>query len=157
MNFAPAPALLPQVVSSAAALITRLAFGQAFVIAGLGKFMHLENTVKFFTDLGVPAPGLQAPMVAGIEVLGGALLILGLGTRVSALVLAGVMAVATMTADRDATLAALTFMPADKTLTDITPVVFFMAMLWLIAHGAGWLSMDRLISGLRPKVVTQPS
>jgi len=155
MNTAPVATLLTQGFGSAAALITRLAFGQAIVIAGLGKFMHMENTVKFFTDIGVPLPGLQAPLVAGIEVLGGTLLILGLGTRITALVLAGVMVVATITADGHNFMAALAFSPADKAMTDITPVVFLMALLWLIAHGAGWLSLDRLITGLRPKAPVQ--
>src|SRR5262249_23182912 len=79
----------------------RMTVGWIFVQSGWGKLHHLESVVKFFTDLGVPAPQLQAPFVAGIEFLGGSLLLLGLGTRFAALPLIGVMTVALSTALRD--------------------------------------------------------
>jgi putative oxidoreductase len=36
---------------------------------------------------GVPAPGLTAPLTAGVEIVAGILLVLGLGTRIAAMAL----------------------------------------------------------------------
>ena len=55
----------------------------------------------FFTELGIPAPQFQAPLAATAELVCGALLLVGLFTRVATLPLIGVMAVALLTALRD--------------------------------------------------------
>lgn len=47
--------------------------------SGFGEFMH--------ADLGIPAPALSGWLVTGIEVVGGALLIIGLVARIAAAVL----------------------------------------------------------------------
>lgn len=52
--------------------------------------------------LGIPLPGLTAPFVAGLTLAGGALLALGLASRLIALPLTINMAIAYITADREA-------------------------------------------------------
>src|SRR5262245_41550591 len=79
----------------------RVTVGWVFLESGWGKLHNLEKVVQFFTDLGIPAAQLQAPLVASTELLGGGLLLLGLGTRFAALPLVGVMVVALATALRD--------------------------------------------------------
>jgi putative oxidoreductase len=81
--------------------ITRLVVGWVFVSSGWGKLQNLEGVVAFFRDLGIPVPELQAPFVAGTELVCGALLLAGLATRLAALPLGVVMAVASATALRD--------------------------------------------------------
>ena len=36
-----------------APLVTRLVVGQAFFLTGRGKWQHFDNTVTFFTELGL--------------------------------------------------------------------------------------------------------
>lgn len=72
--------------------------GGLFLYHGIEKFRAgLSNVSNMFTDMGVPAPDVTAPLTAGIEVVAGALLIAGLFTRLSALSLAAVMAGAILT------------------------------------------------------------
>jgi putative oxidoreductase len=128
-----------------APLVTRLVVGQAYMQTGYGKWSDIEKFVSFFSSLGIPAPRPNAYFVATLELVGGACLLLGLGTRVFALLLSATMVVALMTADREAFLAALAVNP-EHGLLDVTPVPFLLFLLWLAAFGPGPLSVDRVIS-----------
>ncbi|MEZ4359250.1 MAG: DoxX family protein [Kofleriaceae bacterium] len=79
-------------------LILRLVLGYSFFRTGMGKLQNLDRIIGYFDSLGIPAASIQAPMVATIECVGGLLLLVGLGTRVVAGLLTGVMAVALATA-----------------------------------------------------------
>lgn len=73
--------------------ILRVFLGATFFIHGLSKFQGgIENTVGFFESLGLP--GFTAYMVALIEVIGGIGIVLGVGTRIIAILFAIVLAVA---------------------------------------------------------------
>ncbi|MPQ26861.1 DoxX family protein [Bacillus paralicheniformis] len=72
------------------AFILRLVTGLTFLLHGLSKFQGgIENIVGFFSSVGIP--GFLAYIVAIIELAGGALMILGLGTRVIGVLFAIVM------------------------------------------------------------------
>ena len=77
-------------------LLLRLAAGLIFVMHGYQKFFMntVAGTAQFFGSIGVPLPGVTAPLVAGIELIGGLLLILGLFPRVVGALLAVNMLVA---------------------------------------------------------------
>jgi putative oxidoreductase len=69
--------------------LVRISTGLIFAVHGYQKFMGgITGVVGFFTKLGIPAPGLMAPFIATVELLGGVLLILGLATRWVGLLLA---------------------------------------------------------------------
>jgi putative oxidoreductase len=125
-------------------LLTRLVLGQAYFLTGRGKLEHFDNTVAFFTDLGIPMPQLNAAFVARLEYYGGMLLIAGLLTRLVALLLSSTMVVALLTADRELFGQALRGI-GDAGLTDVTPFVFLMLLLWLVVFGPGAASLDRLL------------
>lgn len=134
-------------VEPAALVLTRLVFGQAFVVTGWGKLNNLDGVIAFFTELGIPLAGVQAPMVATIEFVGGLLLLLGLGTRYASLLLVSTMLVALATAHRS------DFGPAfvlAKSFADVTPMPFLVGLLWLIARGAGKLSVDAQLAKSKP-------
>jgi putative oxidoreductase len=126
-------------------LVTRLLMGQAFFLTGRGKLANFENTVAFFTELGIPMPEVNAAFVSRLEFYGGIALILGLGTRLFAAGLASTMVVALLTADKATVLDAF-FMRGDAGLTDVVPVVYGLFLLWLIVCGPGKLSLDALIA-----------
>lgn len=130
-------------VSPLAPLVARIVFGQAFAITGWGKLQNLDRVIGFFTDLGIPLPGLQAPMVAVLEFVGGILLVFGLGTRLVAMLLLSTMIVALATADRASLLQGFVL---DESLANVTPLPFVVALLWLIAKGAGRVSVDRVLA-----------
>jgi putative oxidoreductase len=125
-----------------APLLTRLAFGTAFFFTGRGKWANFERTAGFFTELGIPLPQLNAAFVSSLELVGGILLILGLGTRIVAALLSCSMVVALLTADKPKFLESL----ASGDVTDVTSVPFLLAMLWLALYGAGPVSLDALVS-----------
>ena len=79
-------------------LVIRLAVGVMFFGSGLGKLGKLSGLTQYFRSLGIPFPHIQAPFVASAELVCGALLVIGLATRPAALMLCGVMTVATVTA-----------------------------------------------------------
>ena len=123
-----------------APLVTRLVMGQAFYFTGHGKLANFDRTAAFFADLGIPFPVLNAGFVSALELVGGICLIVGLGSRIFAVLLSGSMVVALLTADKQ------TFIdkfPAD--ITDVTPFVYLLFLVWIALYGPGPISLDRLL------------
>jgi putative oxidoreductase len=133
------------IVRPLAPLLTRLVIGVAFVQTGIGKWENFHDTVDFFASLGLPAPAANVAFTATLEVVGGAALILGVGTNLFAALLSLTMVVAILTAERMNLIGALTG-TGDHALTDILPLMFLMPLTWLVAFGAGPLSIDYLLS-----------
>lgn len=78
--------------------VLRLFVGAVFAVHGVLKlFGGLTGFAGFLHQAGVPLPDLMAPLVAAVEFLGGAALILGIGTRTAAVLLSIVMIVAIVT------------------------------------------------------------
>jgi putative oxidoreductase len=80
-----------------ALLLVRAAVGLTFLMHGLDKLGDLTGTEQLFDSLSIPLPGLMAPFVALIEVVGGIALIVGLLAPLFGLALAGDMLVAALT------------------------------------------------------------
>jgi putative oxidoreductase len=123
-------------------LALRLVWGWEFLTTGLGKLQNHARVVDFFTSLRIPAPGLNAWFVGGLEMAGGALLLLGLFSRPIALLLTGNMLVAYLTADRPALVGVFhdldAFLRAD-------PFWFLFVSVVVLTLGPGAISLDRLI------------
>jgi uncharacterized membrane protein YphA (DoxX/SURF4 family) len=81
-----------------APLLLRLYLAPVMMQAGWNKFTAFEDTVAWFGNpdwgLGLPAPALMVVLAAGTELVGGALLVVGLATRLVAVPLMVTMAVA---------------------------------------------------------------
>ena len=123
-------------------LAVRLYWGYQFAQTGWGKLHHLARITDFFTSLGIPFPGLNAHFVAGLEFVGGILLMLGLLSRPVALLLAGNMFVAYLTADREALLAIFSD-PGKFYVAD--PYTFLFASIMVLVFGPGWFAIDTII------------
>ena len=127
-----------------APLATRIVIGLAFFQAGLGKWQHMPNIIQFFESLGIPLPAFNAYLVASMELVGGLALILGLFTRFFASGLSITMVVALLTADT-ADFMASWGSAGEMSPTDVTAFTFLLFLVWLVAYGAGKLSLDALL------------
>jgi putative oxidoreductase len=136
---------LAATVAFTAPLATRLVIGQAFYQTGNGKIENFANTVRFFAQLGIPSPEVNAFVVSRLEFWGGLLLIVGLATRLVAAGLAATMVVALATADRESFLEALRG-TGDSGLTDVVPLVYLLLLGWLAFYGPGAASLDALVA-----------
>ncbi len=124
-------------------LLVRLYWGWQFAQTGWGKLHNLPQIAGFFTSLNLPFPAFTAAFVAWVEFLGGILLILGLLSRFTGLVLAINMSVAYWTADHEA-LTSVISDPGKFYVAD--PYTFLFASLMVLIFGAGLFSLDRLLA-----------
>jgi len=124
-------------------LAVRLYWGWQFAQTGWGKMHNIAKITAFFTTLNIPFPAFNAHFIAGLEFFGGILLILGLGTRLVAFLMAANMFVAYWTADREA-LGSIFSDPGKFYVAD--PFTFLFASLIVLIFGAGFLSFDRIIA-----------
>ena len=123
-------------------LFVRLYWGWQFVVDGWGKLHNLPKVIEYFGSLGLPAPGPTAVFVSILELVGGVLLALGLGSRLIALLLTGNMTVAYITGDREALLSI--FSDPDKFIA-AAPFSYLMASLIVLIFGPGRYALDYLV------------
>ena len=132
------PARIAAHFSWAVPLIMRIIVGFTFMLAGWGKLTNLAQVTENFAGWGIPFPIILTPFVSGVECFGGAMLILGLFTRIPAAMLAVVMIVAIKSAkwgDVDSL----------ETLLGFEEATYFAAFMWLAIAGPGAASLDRLL------------
>ena len=127
-------------------LLVRICIGLEFFESGRGKlFYRLDGLIEDFERWGIPLADVQAPLVASIELVGGLCLILGLGTRLFAAMLSGVMAVAILTLMTQEGVTQL----AHDTLGDflyLPEVAFLLIFVWLVFTGPGRVSLDHVLA-----------
>ena len=120
----------------------RIACGLSFFFIGLGKLGNIEGVAGFFKQLGVPFPEAHAYFVASVEMVGGLLLVVGLASRLSALLLLITMTVAFLTAHLEAVMA-LFVQPG--LILEESPFLYWLSSLIILAFGPGMLSLDALL------------
>jgi putative oxidoreductase len=78
-----------------AAVLIRFVVGLVFTSEGIQKFLYASSQgAGRFAKIGIPAPELMGPFVGVVEIVCGALLLLGYATRLAAIPLAATMIVA---------------------------------------------------------------
>jgi len=121
-------------------LLVRLSVGLLFFESGRGKlFVKFDDLVKYFGELGIPLPYLNALVTAWIEFVGGICLIIGFATRIFSAPLAFIMLVAILTAQLKTvhTLGDFLFLPEVLLLT---------IFIWLVFSGPGKVSLDHFLA-----------
>ena len=115
-------------------LAGRLLIAWIFIGSGYGKLAAYAGTQGYMEAMGVP--GGLLPLVIATELLGGALVVLGLFSRYAAFALAGFTLLAGFLFHGDA--------------GDQMQQIMFMknlaiagGLLFLVSHGAGKISLDR--------------
>ncbi|HTT62885.1 MAG TPA: DoxX family protein [Bryobacteraceae bacterium] len=130
-------------LQSAFLLVVRVYWGFQMMQTGWGKLHSLARVTGYFTSLGVPLPGFNAPFISALEFVGGVLIMLGLGSRLIALLLTGDMIVAYIAGDREALLSV--FSDPDKFYA-AAPYTFLVAFLIVLIFGPGRASLDALLA-----------
>jgi putative oxidoreductase len=124
-------------------LAVRLYWGWQFAQSGWGRLHHLSQATSFFASLNLPFPEATVIFISSLEFVGGILLIVGLASRLTGLLLAGDMLVAYWTGDREAFTSIFSdpgkFYGAD-------PYTFLFAALIVLIFGAGLFSVDAWLS-----------
>jgi putative oxidoreductase len=125
--------------------LARLTLGIVFVGTGWGKLHGLEKVTEFFTELGIPAPGFNAVLASSAELLCGALLLVGLLSRLAAIPLIVVMTVAILAAKIDN-------LHGVVDLLGFEEWTYIVLLLWIAVAGPGPLSLDRIVSSRTAKL-----
>jgi putative oxidoreductase len=125
-------------------LLIRLYWGWQFFLTGRGKWSDLSRPTAFFTSLHIPAPHLNAIIVAVTECVGGLMFAAGLGTRFVAPIFIFEMLVAYGTSEPEALHALFGQFDADK-FVGAQPFQFLFAALIVFVFGPGKLALDTLV------------
>lgn len=121
-----------------AMLLARVSTGYIFVETGWGKLHNLERITEFFTQLGIPFANIQAPFVASVELVAGAMILVGLFARAASVPLIGTMVVAIITAKKGD-------IAGFSDLFMLPEFLLILVFLWIFTSGAGRFSLDQLI------------
>jgi len=125
-------------VSFLAPLLGRLAVGLLFLSTGWGKVHSLDKVTAFFVKLQIPAPALNAVVVGYSELICGALLVIGLCTRLATLPLIVSMIVAIGTAKLSDIHGLFDLVAADE-------FTYLCVLVMLLIIGPGRLSLDAIL------------
>ncbi len=124
-------------------LLLRLYFFWPLAHNGWDKLHNLGRVTNYFSSLGIPMPAVNAAFISTLECVGGVLLILGLGSRLIALLLTGDMLVAYITADRGALMSVIS--DPDK-FTGAAEYTILFASLLVLIFGPGRFSVDAILA-----------
>lgn len=114
-------------------LAGRVLIATIFIIAGWGKISGYAGTQAYMASAGVP--GALLPLVIALELGGGIAIVLGLFTRPIALLLAGFSIASAL----------LFHATPDQQILLLKNLAMAGGFLFLVANGAGRLSVDALI------------
>lgn len=127
-------------------LVVRLVFGYFWFETGLAKVQNLEGFTHRFVDWGIPFPAFNAALSAWTELIGGALIFLGLFTRLTAVPMIVNMIVAIA-------LVVIKNVGGLDDFVELDEVVYILIFFWLLMAGPGRYSLDRILAnrwGIEP-------
>lgn len=135
----------PRLLGSAAApVLIRVMVGWVFLSEGIQKFLFPAALgVGRFAKIGIPAPQFFAPFVGVVEIVCGALLIVGLVTRLASIPLLIDILVAIATTKIPMLLKSGFWAMMHEARTDFC---MLLGLIFLLIVGSGTLSFDDRIS-----------
>jgi putative oxidoreductase len=125
---------------AAANALVRVLVGTVFLSEGIQKFLFPEALgVGRFAKIGIPISQFSAPFVGVVEIVAGALLLVGLFTRLAAILLLVDISVALATTKIPMIASRGIWASAHEARTDWA---MFLGLLFLLVAGAGSRSLD---------------
>ena len=128
------------------AVIVRVAAGLFIALAGVAKFADHAKEVHDFRGFGVPLAEIAVPLAGAIELVGGALVVIGFLTRPAALAIALNLLGALLTAGIN----------EGGTFHLVVGPTLMVIMAFFVWSGAGTPSFDARLVRLRP-TTTRPN
>jgi putative oxidoreductase len=126
-----------------ATLVVRLLVGCVFLSEGIQKFLFPQALgVGRFIKIGIPAPQFFAPFVGAVEIIAGAMLIVGLLTRLASIVLMIDITVAILTTKLTMLTKSGFWTTAHEARVDFC---MLLGTIFLLIVGAGPLSVDNTL------------
>ena len=119
-------------------LVVRIAFGYFWFETGLAKIQNLDGFANRFVEWGIPFPHFNAALSAWTELIGGALIFLGLFTRLTAVPMIINMIVAIA-------LVVIKNVGSIDDFVELDEVVYILIFFWLLMAGPGRYSLDHLL------------
>ena len=119
-------------------LLMRLFVGYFFLETGWGKVDNLDAMAERFEGWGIPAPSFSAALSVYTELIGGALVLAGLFTRLASIPLVINMLVALLVVKMKKVSGLDDFVELDEPL-------YALSFLWLVFSGPGRASLDHLL------------
>jgi putative oxidoreductase len=120
----------------------RVLLALIFIMSALGKLQEWQGTVQMMADRGLPAPDVLLSVAVGLELVGGALVVLGLYARWGAVVLLLFLVPVTVIMHN------FWALPADQArgqmINFMKNVSIAGGLVFILAVGAGPVSLDRL-------------
>ena len=120
-------------------LVARLSFGYFWLETGIAKVQNLDGFTQRFMGWGVPFPAFSSGLSAWTELVGGALIMLGLFTRLISIPMIINMIVAIVLVVSANFQGIDEFVEADET-------VYILIFFWLLMAGPGKVSLDTLLA-----------
>jgi putative oxidoreductase len=120
-------------------LVLRLVFGYFWLETGWAKLHNLEFFSQRFVEWGIPFPTFSAALSGATDLAGGALLMLGLFTRLATVPMIVNMLVAL----------AVVVLPGISTVdefVELDEVLYVAVLFWLLLAGPGRASLDALVA-----------
>lgn len=122
-----------------APLLLRLVFGYFWLETGWAKLQNLDFFAGRFAEWGIPWPYFSAVLSSGTDLVGGALLMLGLATRLACVPMIVNMLVAL----------GVVVLPGISTLdefVELDEVLYVLVLFWLLLAGPGRASVDHYLT-----------
>ncbi len=130
-------------------MLIRLMIAFVFVCEGIQKFLYpLELGVGRFAKIGIPAPEIMGPFVGAVEIIFGALCLLGFRTRLAAIPLIIDISVAIASTKIPMLLHDGFWKMAHEARTDFS---MLLGLLFLLFVGSGDWSLDQWLTSRRGK------
>lgn len=148
----------PATTAPPATVLIRVMAGAVFLSEGILKFVYTNQGVGRFTKLGFPFPDLTASAIGAFEIVGGAMLVAGLFTRLVAIGFSIEMVVAILTTKISLFLGTSPLpLPASPPKVGVWAVLHetrsdwaqLLCCMFLAIVGAGALSLDARRSAAR--------
>jgi len=131
-------ARLAKYLQSVALLLARLAVAYGFYEPAMMKWSNMSAVAKWFGEMGIPFPTLNAYMAATTEITGVVLLTLGLFTRLISVPMIVIMIVAILTVHLP------NGFSAGVNGFEI-PLYYMLFLLIFVSFGPGRFSLDQII------------